>query len=108
MRSRGQPSLFLVGVAAALCLCVGALLAAWNPKDEKAPSAASPPSQEASTQIGVKHGEIRVSPIQVDVNMVVVNVTVTDPFDRIVTGLDQSNFQVFDEKVSQEIVSFST
>ena len=44
----------------------------------------------------------------VDVNMVVVNVTVTDPFDRIVTGLDQDNFQVYDEKVPQKIVTFST
>jgi len=40
--------------------------------------------------------------------MVLVNVTVTDPFDRIVTGLDQENFQVFDEKVEQKIVTFST
>ena len=47
-------------------------------------------------------------PLQVDVNMVVVNVTVTDPFDRIVTGLDETNFQVFDEKVEQKIEAFST
>jgi len=40
--------------------------------------------------------------------MVVVNVTVTDPFDRIVTGLEQTNFQVFDEKVEQQIEAFST
>jgi len=51
---------------------------------------------------------IRTAPIQVDVNMVVVNVTVTDPFDRIVTGLEPSHFQIFDEKVEQQIVSFST
>jgi Ca-activated chloride channel family protein len=40
--------------------------------------------------------------------MVVVNVTVTDPYDRIVTGLDQQNFQVFDDKVEQKIAAFST
>jgi len=40
--------------------------------------------------------------------MVVVNVTVTDPFDRIVTGLDRENFQVYDEKVEQKITAFST
>jgi len=40
--------------------------------------------------------------------MVVVNVTVTDPYDRIVTGLDQTNFQVYDDKVEQRIVAFST
>jgi Ca-activated chloride channel family protein len=42
------------------------------------------------------------------VNLVVVNVTVTDPYDRIVTGLDEENCQVFDEKVEQKIVAFST
>jgi len=30
------------------------------------------------------------------------------PYDRIVTGLDEENFQVFDEKVEQKIVAFST
>jgi len=45
---------------------------------------------------------------QLDVNLVVVNVTVTDPYDRIVTGLDQSNFQVYDDKVEQKIKTFST
>ena len=51
---------------------------------------------------------IHTTPIQVDVNLVVVNVTVTDPYDRIVTGLDQENFEVYDEKVGQRIVAFST
>jgi Ca-activated chloride channel family protein len=40
--------------------------------------------------------------------MVVVNVTVTDQYDRIVTGLDQTDFHVFDEKVEQRIEAFST
>jgi Ca-activated chloride channel homolog len=83
-------------------------MAARKPADEEHPAPAAVPAQNVPAQIGVKREDLHVSPIQVDVNMVVVNVTVTDPFDRIVTGLDQSNFQVFDEKVEQEIVSFST
>ena len=59
-------------------------------------------------QITVRKPDIHVAPFLVDVNLVVVNVTVTDPFDRIVTGLEQNNFQVFDEKVVQKIASFST
>jgi Ca-activated chloride channel family protein len=39
---------------------------------------------------------------------VLLNVTVTDPYDRTVTGLEPGNFQVFDEKVEQQILSFST
>ena len=63
---------------------------------------------EKGSRIDVRRPDLHPAPLQVDVNMVVVNVTVTDPYDRIVTGLDQSNFEVFDEKVVQEIASFST
>ena len=61
-----------------------------------------------SAQITIANHPIHTTPIQVDVNLVVVNVTVTDPYDRIVTGLDQVNFSVFDEKVPQKIETFST
>jgi Ca-activated chloride channel family protein len=61
-----------------------------------------------SPQITVREAPIHTTPIQMDVNMVVVNVTVTDPYDRIVTGLDPSNFQIYDDKVEQKIESFST
>jgi len=68
----------------------------------------APPDKKEGAQIRVQQGTIHPAPIQVDVNIVVVNVTVTDPFDRIVTGLDQENFQVYDEKVEQQIMTFST
>ncbi len=41
------------------------------------------------------------------VNMVLVPVTVVDPYDRLVTGLQQDNFRVYDNGVEQEIVHFS-
>lgn len=58
--------------------------------------------------MNVRQPNIHTRPIQVNVNMVMVGVTVTDPYDRIVTGLDKSNFEVFDEKVPQDIQTFST
>jgi Ca-activated chloride channel family protein len=67
-----------------------------------------PPANQEGSRVTLRKPPIHVAPIRVDVNMVMVNVTVTDPFDRIVTGLDQANFQVFDEKVEQQIASFST
>ncbi|HLY62398.1 MAG TPA: VWA domain-containing protein [Terriglobia bacterium] len=76
------------------------------PADEKAGAPPSPDKND--TQVNVQKSPIHAAPIQVDVNMVVVNVTVTDPYDRIVTGLDQTNFQVYDEKVEQKIAAFST
>lgn len=76
------------------------------PADEKAGAPPSP--DKTDTQVNVIKTPIHTAPIQIDVNMVIVNVTVTDPYDRIVTGLDQSNFQVYDEKVEQKIAAFST
>jgi Ca-activated chloride channel family protein len=45
--------------------------------------------------------------IRVDVNLVLVPVTVTDRKGRVVNGLERDNFQVFDEAIAQQIVSFS-
>jgi Ca-activated chloride channel family protein len=74
--------------------------------EEKATPA--PPPQKDASRVTVRQSEIHAPPILMDVNMVVVSVSVTDPFDRIVTGLEQTNFQVYDEKVEQQILSFST
>lgn len=46
-------------------------------------------------------------PIRVNVNMVLVPVTVTDPMGRLVTGLTRDNFRLFDDKSEQKIRSFS-
>jgi Ca-activated chloride channel homolog len=46
--------------------------------------------------------------IRTDVDLALVNVTVTDPFNRLVTGLDQDNFRVFEDNTEQEIVTFSS
>ena len=64
------------------------------------PQAPSHPSEE-SVQNSRK-------PIQVDVSLVLVNVTVTDPYDRLVTGLEKENFRVFEDGTQQEIVNFSS
>jgi Ca-activated chloride channel family protein len=47
-------------------------------------------------------------PIQVNVQLALVNVTVTDPYDRLVTGLEKDNFHVFEDGAPQEIVNFSS
>jgi Ca-activated chloride channel family protein len=79
----------------------------WCGTDDQK-SSPTPPSDQGGAHITIRAPNIHVAPLQVDVNMVVVNVTVTDPFDRIVTGLDQVNFQIYDEKVEQRIIAFST
>jgi Ca-activated chloride channel family protein len=46
--------------------------------------------------------------ISVDVNLVLVNVTVTDDWNRIVTGLDKENFSVLEGSEIQEVRHFSS
>jgi Ca-activated chloride channel family protein len=45
--------------------------------------------------------------IKFDVDLAIVNVTVTDPYNRLVTGLETDNFRVFEDNVEQEVVTFS-
>jgi Ca-activated chloride channel family protein len=40
--------------------------------------------------------------------MTLVNVTVTDPYGRLVTGLEQENFRAFEDGAEQEILRFSS
>ncbi len=97
---------FLLGVIV-LALAGLAATQVQSRSDDQKPGTLPPGEQEGS-HVTVRTPPLHVPPLLVDVNMVVVNVTVTDPFDRIVTGLDQENFQVYDEKVEQKIVAFST
>jgi Ca-activated chloride channel family protein len=46
--------------------------------------------------------------IRLEATLVLVPMTVTDPLNRLVTGLDPQNFQVFDNNVGQTIKTFST
>lgn len=44
--------------------------------------------------------------IRVDTNLVLVPVNVSDPLNRFVTGLEQTDFRIFEDTVEQKIVSF--
>jgi Ca-activated chloride channel family protein len=46
--------------------------------------------------------------LHVDVNLALVHVTVTDPYNRLVTGLEPDNFRIFEDNVEQEVVNFSS
>lgn len=49
-----------------------------------------------------------VKPYKVDVELVLVPVTVSDPMERLVTGLDKEQFRVYDNDKAQEILHFSS
>ena len=48
----------------------------------------------------------RMSTIKVDVPLVLINVTVTDPMGRFVTGLEKEHFKILENKATQEITQF--
>jgi len=50
----------------------------------------------------------RIPVVKSKVDLVLVPVTVTDPMNRLVTGLDKENFQVFEGKEAQEVRNFSS
>src|ERR1700675_2252173 len=47
-------------------------------------------------------------PIRIDVQLALVNVSVIDPYNRFVTGLEKEHFQVFEDDALQNISHFST
>jgi Ca-activated chloride channel homolog len=100
---RRAPALVMTALVSAVFLAS----AAWCGSDDQKP-AAPPADTQGGSHVTVAKPPLHVTPFMVDVNMVLVNVTVTDPFDRIVTGLDQDNFELYDEKVQQKIETFST
>jgi Ca-activated chloride channel family protein len=74
------------------------------PREVAKPPDASKPDLVASTA-GLT---ARVRPLKVDVDLVLVPVTITDPMNRLVTGLDKENFQLYEGNATQEIRTFSS
>jgi Ca-activated chloride channel family protein len=88
-----------------------------NPLGEVHTPAPPPPPKNPETTKPVIEGadnaaklatSRRDARIRVDVNLVLVPATVTDPMNRLVTGLERENFEVYDNNIGQVIKSFST
>jgi Ca-activated chloride channel family protein len=92
-----------LGIFCALFLFLCALVARPAGAQVTGPTKpVTPPDSSTTSATG------KVKDIKVDVDLALVNVTVTDPFDRLVTGLEKENFHVFEDGVEQEIVNFSS
>ena len=98
------PSCLLRVLLAVLCL--------WLPA-----TAQENPLDQVNTQAPVKapqaHGAVEapgssLPRLHVEANLVLVPMTVTDPMNRLVTGLESPNFEIFDNNTGQAIKSFST
>jgi Ca-activated chloride channel family protein len=58
-----------------------------------------PPTNNArnTPSVIIKPGKV----IKAEVDLALVNVTVTDPYNRLVTGLEPDNFRVFEDNIEQ-------
>jgi Ca-activated chloride channel homolog len=68
-----------------------------------APDKTTPAPLEGKKSLAARPNER----IRVDVNLVLVPVTVTDPLNRLVTGLERQDFFIYENNALQKIKSFS-
>jgi Ca-activated chloride channel family protein len=105
-------------IPVAIQVCAGVLLwigSTGSGVTLAAPAAAGHQTTQPAATVPVPPADIKVHqpqihtwPIRVDVEMVIIGVTVTDPHGRVAPGLSKSNFKVYDENVLQQVTSFST
>src|ERR1700761_4133897 len=102
-------------IAFALSLCAIYLQAQDDPLNKvhvqppptSTPAAGAPPGAEAPAATGPAAAKARPGAfIRMNVDMVLVPVTVTDPMNRLVTGLEKEDFQLFENNGEQKISSF--
>src|SRR5260370_14323017 len=89
------PSCAKLLIRCAVGICLGSVL--WG---------------QANLEVRTKPAE-KVEPrarsnIRVDSTLVLIPVTVTDPLNRFVTGLEKENFKLLEDKLPQEITKFSS
>ncbi len=113
----GKTALVLVVLALWVGAGTKACFAQENPLGEVHTPAPPPPPKTPEDSKPVIEGadnaaklatSRRDARIRVDVNLVLVPATVTDPMNRLVTGLEKENFEVYDNNIGQVIKSFST
>jgi Ca-activated chloride channel family protein len=83
-----------------LGLLIFSLLSALPARAQQAPAGPAPDATGQKIQKGKS--------LKTETEMTMVNVTVTDPYGRLVTGLEQNNMRIFEDGVEQEVVRFSS
>jgi Ca-activated chloride channel homolog len=69
-----------------------------------APAGAESPAVTGPASLKIRPGEV----IRMNVDLVLIPVTVTDPMNRLVTGLEKDDFQIYENSVQQPITSFAS
>ena len=72
-------------------------------RDAVAPRKKAPTASAEDKELSSRPPSIRV-----DTNLVLINVTVTDPLNRFVTGLEAEHFKLLEDKTEQKIATFAS
>jgi len=98
----------------ALCSCFGWLTPALAQTDVNdihvTPRTVEKTKTEEATKESIVSPSLNahVRPLRASADLVLVPVTITDPMNRLVTGLEKENFQLFEGSAGQEIKTFSS
>ena len=97
------------------CGLGGLARAQESPLDAVHTSVPAPPAPKTPPQAAIRGNDVAAkatngkgSSILVNADLVLVPLTVTDPQNRLVTGLERTNFEIFDNNSQQTIKSFAT
>ena len=112
-KNRITPNLMrylLLALAGFACLTLAALAQTdVNDVHVQSREVEKPKEPPKENVVSTKDGlTTRVRPLKMDVDLVLVPVTITDPMNRLVTGLEKENFQLFEGSSAQEIRTFSS
>jgi Ca-activated chloride channel family protein len=86
-----------IGILLSLLLCAVILAAQGTPGTQQDPAVLAATNTADAPQ----------RPIRIEVPLVLVQISVIDPYNRFVTGLDSEHFEIFEDKKSQKIEHFS-
>jgi len=101
-------ALFFLALVTAVILCISPHLGAQVSVDDvHVTPRIEPPKADAMDSLDPSL-KTHSKPLKVDVSLVLVPVTITDPMNRLVTGLDKENFEVYENKEEQELRTFSS
>lgn len=113
---RTGPGVYSWPLAASLALLGVIAYAQVHDSSKDPPQTTNPPSATAGEPVSIESRTASAThtvasrPVDLRVNktVVLINVTVTDPLNRFVTGLEKEHFRLFEDKVEQEITQFSS
>ncbi|MEZ5402436.1 MAG: VWA domain-containing protein [Bryobacteraceae bacterium] len=105
-------------IPAVFAACAVPILLGFGPPNDDAPKnpasgQGSQPKVEIERRAPRKGADApaeqsRPANIRVETQLVQINVTVTTPLNQVVTGMEKEHFRLFEDKVEQEILTFSS